>query len=300
MTGEARYLPIAEHGLIGDLRTVALVGPPAGRSSGSDHYLGKEAVQNILIFRFANSMVERAWCGEAVDPRPDHRGRVRRHRAARPPFRGSRRAARHGREPPAPGARVRRDGAARLARTGGRSRPQGGAARGRAPVLPGRDRQGSTEPGWSRGTRCRDTGMRNGSRRSRPSRCSWRCAPGSTTRDRLARAEAPAVRGRGDRAPAGPMAGDQTLFLREDVVEWSWEIVAPILDASVIAHPYAAGTWGPTDRPARVAPRLSHPPLAVARRAPDARRRPVCFLYVWRRARAAGLDSWSASPLARP
>ena len=32
-----------------------------------DHYLGKEAVQNILVFRFANSMVERAWCGEAVD-----------------------------------------------------------------------------------------------------------------------------------------------------------------------------------------------------------------------------------------
>jgi hypothetical protein len=25
-----------------------------------DHYLGKEAVQNILVFRFANSMVERA------------------------------------------------------------------------------------------------------------------------------------------------------------------------------------------------------------------------------------------------
>jgi len=32
-----------------------------------DHYLGKEAVQNILVFRFANSMVERAWCGEVVD-----------------------------------------------------------------------------------------------------------------------------------------------------------------------------------------------------------------------------------------
>ena len=32
-----------------------------------DHYLGKEAVQNILAFRFANLMVERAWCGEAVD-----------------------------------------------------------------------------------------------------------------------------------------------------------------------------------------------------------------------------------------
>ena len=32
-----------------------------------DHYLGKEAVQNILVFRFANSMVERAWSREVVD-----------------------------------------------------------------------------------------------------------------------------------------------------------------------------------------------------------------------------------------
>jgi glucose-6-phosphate 1-dehydrogenase len=32
-----------------------------------DHYLGKEAVQNILVFRFANSMVERAWSGDVVD-----------------------------------------------------------------------------------------------------------------------------------------------------------------------------------------------------------------------------------------
>jgi len=32
-----------------------------------DHYVGKEAVQNILVFRFANSMVERSWSGESVD-----------------------------------------------------------------------------------------------------------------------------------------------------------------------------------------------------------------------------------------
>src|SRR4029450_10472911 len=32
-----------------------------------DHYVGKEAVQNILVFRFAKSTVERPWCGEAVD-----------------------------------------------------------------------------------------------------------------------------------------------------------------------------------------------------------------------------------------
>ena len=53
------------------------------------------------------------------------------------------------------------------------------------------------------------------------------------------------------------MAGDQTLFLREDAVERSWEIVAPVLDASGTVHPYAAGTWGPSAADeARVAPGL--------------------------------------------
>jgi glucose-6-phosphate 1-dehydrogenase len=32
-----------------------------------DHYLGKETVQNILVFRFANSLFERAWNREAID-----------------------------------------------------------------------------------------------------------------------------------------------------------------------------------------------------------------------------------------
>ena len=32
-----------------------------------DHYLGKETVQNILVFRFANSLFERAWSREAID-----------------------------------------------------------------------------------------------------------------------------------------------------------------------------------------------------------------------------------------
>jgi glucose-6-phosphate 1-dehydrogenase len=41
------------------------------------------------------------------------------------------------------------------------------------------------------------------------------------------------------------MADDQTLFLREDAVERSWEIVAPVLDSPAAVHPYAAGTWGP-------------------------------------------------------
>ncbi|HJR18291.1 MAG TPA: glucose-6-phosphate dehydrogenase [Actinomycetota bacterium] len=32
-----------------------------------DHYLGKETVQNILMFRFANSMFERVWHRDAID-----------------------------------------------------------------------------------------------------------------------------------------------------------------------------------------------------------------------------------------
>jgi glucose-6-phosphate 1-dehydrogenase len=32
-----------------------------------DHYLGKETVQNLLVFRFANSMFERVWNRDAID-----------------------------------------------------------------------------------------------------------------------------------------------------------------------------------------------------------------------------------------
>ena len=55
------------------------------------------------------------------------------------------------------------------------------------------------------------------------------------------------------------MAGDQTLFLREDAVERSWEIVAPVLDDPRTAHPYAAGTWGPTAADELIAPRSWRP-----------------------------------------
>jgi glucose-6-phosphate 1-dehydrogenase len=55
------------------------------------------------------------------------------------------------------------------------------------------------------------------------------------------------------------MVGDQTLFLREDAVERSWEIVAPVLDASGTVHPYAAGTWGPSAADELIAPRAWRP-----------------------------------------
>ena len=46
-----------------------------------------------------------------------------------------------------------------------------------------------------------------------------------------------------------------TLFLRKDAVERSWEIVAPVLDASGTVHPYAAGTWSPSAADALIAAR---------------------------------------------
>jgi glucose-6-phosphate 1-dehydrogenase len=52
---------------------------------------------------------------------------------------------------------------------------------------------------------------------------------------------------------------DQTLFLRGDAVERSWEIVAPILDAPGTVHPYAAGTWGPSAADELIAPRTWRP-----------------------------------------
>ncbi len=41
------------------------------------------------------------------------------------------------------------------------------------------------------------------------------------------------------------MAGDATLFARQDEVEAAWAIVQPILEAETPVHEYDPGTWGP-------------------------------------------------------
>jgi glucose-6-phosphate 1-dehydrogenase len=39
--------------------------------------------------------------------------------------------------------------------------------------------------------------------------------------------------------------GDQTLFVRADEVEKSWELFTPVLERPRAVHGYAAGSWGP-------------------------------------------------------
>lgn len=43
------------------------------------------------------------------------------------------------------------------------------------------------------------------------------------------------------------MAGDTTLFAREDYVEEAWRIVDPVLRAGTPVHEYEPGTWGPKE-----------------------------------------------------
>jgi glucose-6-phosphate 1-dehydrogenase len=43
------------------------------------------------------------------------------------------------------------------------------------------------------------------------------------------------------------MAGDSTLFAREDVVEAAWAIVDPVIHGPSPLHEYDGGTWGPPE-----------------------------------------------------
>ena len=54
-----------------------------------DHYLGKETVQNIMMFRFSNAIFEQLWSREAIEHVQNHRQRNRRRGQSRWIFRGS-------------------------------------------------------------------------------------------------------------------------------------------------------------------------------------------------------------------
>jgi glucose-6-phosphate 1-dehydrogenase len=49
-----------------------------------------------------------------------------------------------------------------------------------------------------------------------------------------------------ERALTDAMAGDATLFARQDYVEEAWRIVDPVLKAGTPVYPYEPHTWGPT------------------------------------------------------
>ena len=57
-----------------------------------------------------------------------------------------------------------------------------------------------------------------------------------------------------ERVLGDAMAGDATLFAREDYVEEAWRIVDPALKAGTPVHAYEPGTWGPAEVEKRVTP----------------------------------------------
>jgi glucose-6-phosphate 1-dehydrogenase len=57
-----------------------------------------------------------------------------------------------------------------------------------------------------------------------------------------------------ERVLGDAMAGDATLFAREDYVEEAWRIVDPVLEAQTPVTEYEPGTWGPKETASRVSP----------------------------------------------
>jgi len=57
-----------------------------------------------------------------------------------------------------------------------------------------------------------------------------------------------------ERVLGDAMAGDATLFAREDYVEEAWRIVDPVLKTVTPIYEYEKGTWGPSEVDQRVSP----------------------------------------------
>jgi hypothetical protein len=76
------------------------------------------------------------------------------------------------------------------------------------------------------------------------------------------------------------MAGDSTLFAREDYVEEAWRIVDPVLKAKTPVYEYEPGKWGPTEVDQRVVPIGGwHIPVVTSQASVsgDCRRRAKCL-----------------------
>jgi glucose-6-phosphate 1-dehydrogenase len=57
-----------------------------------------------------------------------------------------------------------------------------------------------------------------------------------------------------ERVLTDAMAGDATLFARQDYVEEAWRVVDPMLSAATPVYPYEPHTWGPKEVQERVVP----------------------------------------------
>jgi len=66
-----------------------------------------------------------------------------------------------------------------------------------------------------------------------------------------------------ERVLGDAMAGDTTLFAREDYVEEAWRIVDPVLKAGTPVQEYEKGTWGPSAADQVAPPGGWHNPLAA-------------------------------------
>jgi glucose-6-phosphate 1-dehydrogenase len=64
-----------------------------------------------------------------------------------------------------------------------------------------------------------------------------------------------------ERVLSDAMAGDATLFAREDYVEEAWRIVDPALKANTPVYPYEPKTWGPSEAERVTPPGGWHNPL---------------------------------------
>ena len=61
------------------------------------------------------------------------------------------------------------------------------------------------------------------------------------------------------------MAGDATLFAREDYVKEAWRIVDPVLKAGTPVYEYEPNTWGPGEVDRLVSPPGGwHNPIVIA------------------------------------
>jgi glucose-6-phosphate 1-dehydrogenase len=64
-----------------------------------------------------------------------------------------------------------------------------------------------------------------------------------------------------ERVLGDAMAGDATLFAREDYVEEAWRIVDPVLNNATPVYPYEPKTWGPREVERVTPPGGWHNPL---------------------------------------